>query len=360
MLCAWYVETLKKAQAKGIVLETRTIYDEYFKDNGINPETGEPFDPTSIPYFDGDYIPGEIEKIISALDKDETLKEGGKQSNANSKSNSKGQKIEGKRRGTRSNPGDLVNQDRDKVMNRLDLALARMKQNFFVAQLLSDDYIKAVEIGVDVSAWEEDLDSNPLKKPSKQIGKNPDLLDVRHTETAHGKSKLAPASNSQVIGNTIDEDPFMEQECLDTRIAFLNFCQKKYYQFDQLRRAKYSTLMLLSELHNPRELQFKVHMQVIAHAALCPGCQSKNCTRMQQLFEHVRKCDITYRNGCKVCIRLFMLLTKHARNCDVQGVCPIPFCERIRERHRRMLRQQQLLDDRRRDEQNNRHQEQIS
>ena len=84
MLCAWYVETLKKAQAKGIVLETRTIYDEYFKDNGINPETGEPFDPRSIPYFDGDYIPGEIEKIISALDKDETLKEGGKQSNANS------------------------------------------------------------------------------------------------------------------------------------------------------------------------------------------------------------------------------------------------------------------------------------
>jgi E1A/CREB-binding protein len=357
MLRDWYVEALNKAQDEGVVLQTRTIYDEYFKDNGTNPETGEPFDPTSIPYFDGDYIPGEIEKIINIINKDESLREESK--GANSKSDSKGQKIEGKRKGTRSNPGELVNQHRDKVMNRLDLALARMKSNFFVAQLLSDDFIKAVEHGVDVSSWVEDVESNPLMKTSKQIGKNPDLLEPEVTSSSI--RKLPATLSSQVIGNTIDEDPSMEQECLDTRIAFLNFCQKKYMQFDELRRAKYSTMLLLSELHDPRaekEHQFSVHLQVIAHATSCSGCESNNCRLMKQLFGHVKKCDVTYRNGCKVCCRLFILLTKHARNCDAEiGTCDIPFCERIRERQRRILKQQQVLDDRRRDEQNNRHQE---
>lgn len=354
MLRNWYVEALKMAQDKGIVLETRTIYDEYFKDNGINPESGEPFDPTSLPYFEGDYIPGEIEKIIGIISKDESQKH----SEPSSKSNPpKGQKKEGKRRGTRSNPGDLANQDRDKVMNRLDMALCRMKQNFFVAQLLSDDYIKAVELGVNVSSWVEDVESNPSMKTSKQIGKNPDLLEEPEGPNP-SKSPVAP--KSQVIGNTVDEDPSMEQECLDTRIAFLNFCQKKYLQFDQLRRAKYSTMVLLSELHEraEKEHQFSVHLQVIAHATTCVGCESKNCRLMKQLFNHVRKCEITYRNGCKVCCRLFMILTKHARNCDAElGTCDIPFCERIRERQMRLLKQQQVMDDRRRDEQNSRHKE---
>jgi E1A/CREB-binding protein len=197
-------------------------------------------------------------------------------------------------------------------------------------------------------------------KLSKQIGKNPGLLDLRTVDATSDTPPISHAPTFQVIGTTVDEDPSMEQECLDTRIAFLNFCQKNYLQFDELRRAKYSTMMLLSELHDPRaerEQQFKVHLQVIAHAASCPGCASKNCTRMKSLFDHVRKCDITYRSGCKVCVRLFMLLTKHARDCTAEGSCCIPFCERIRERQRKLLRQQQLLDDRRRDEQNNRHQE---
>lgn len=357
MLRDWYVKALKKAQDKGVVIETRTIYDEYFKDNCTNPETGEPFDPTDLPYFDGDYIPGEIEKIINIINKDGSQRDGAK--DLNSKANPpKGQKKEGKRKGTRSNPGELINQVRDKVMNRLDLTLARMKNNFFVAQLLSDDYIKAVELGINVSAWTE-VAGNALVNESKQIGKNPDILES--DGSSPGIQKPSDASNSHVIGNTGDEDPSIEQECLETRISFLNFCQKRHLQFDELRRAKYSTMVLLTELHGPRaerEHQFSVHLQVIAHAVSCSGCTSKNCSLMKQLFNHVKKCEITYRNGCKVCCRLFMLLSKHARNCDAEiGTCEIPFCERIRERHRRLLRQQQVLDDRRRDEQNSRHQD---
>lgn len=353
MLCAWYIETLNIAKDEGVVLETRTLYDEYFKNDGIDPKTGEAFDPTSIPYFDGDYIPGEIENIIKELKKDDSNRKA-----SHPKPASATQKKEGKRTGTRSNPGDLINQERDKVMMRLGLVLARMKQNFIVAQLLSDDFIHAVDKGEDVSSWTEEQ--------PKPKGKNPSILECPHSinnsTVKDAKSTIEDSALAlKTIGNTEDEDPLMEQECLDTRLHFLNYCQKNNFQFDKLRHAKYTTMMLLCHLHNPRterDQQIKVHLEVIAHASSCsgsPGCVSSNCLRMKQLFDHVKGCDVTFKRGCKICVRLFMLLTKHARDCDSQKSCPIPFCDRIRERNRRLLKQQQLMDDRRRNAQNDRH-----
>ncbi len=368
MLCAWYLETLNTANIEGVVLETRTLYDEYFKNDGIDPKTGQSFDPTSLPYFDGDYIPGEIENIIKDLNESEFKRDVTKFKESDLKSATPTQRKEGKRLGTRSNPGELVNQGRDKVMIRLDFVLSRMKQNFLVAQLLSNEFIDAVENGDDVSSWTELTASNFSKK---QKGKNPSILDYTedHFESGHYfKQKNVDISlrvqarkPSETIGNTEDCDPLLEQECLDTRLQFLNYCQKNNFQFDELRRAKFTTMMILCHLHNPkieREHQIQVHLEVIAHAATCSGapqCTSSNCSRMKQLFDHVKGCDITFKRGCKICTRLFMLLTKHARDCDSPRYCVIPFCDRIRERNRCLLKQQQLMDDRRRTAQNDRH-----
>lgn len=355
LLCAWYFEMLTKAKDEGIVLETRTLYDEYFKSNVMNPETGDTYDPTSLPYFDGDYIPGEIEKVIKELNVEESKREEKKPKGPTIKGNSAQKMKEGKRRGTRSNPGALVNQGRDKVMNRLDLVLGRMKKNFMVAQLLSDDFIQAVERGEDVSSWTE-------SDGTKQKGKNPDVLHLPDSSEKPA-SKESPDNSTaitvswKIVGDTKDKDPLLEQECLDTRLQFLNYCQKNNYQFDELRRAKHTSIMLLAYLHNPRaeqEQQIKAHLQVIAHAASCAGCSSTNCQRMKQLFQHIRSCDVTYKRGCKICTRLFMLLTKHARDCTEEA-CPIPFCDRIKERTRLLSKQQQMMDDRRRDAQNDRH-----
>lgn len=361
VLCAWYVEMLTKAKDEGIVIETRTLYDEYFKNNAINPETGCMYDPTSLPYFDGDYIPGEIEKIIKDLNQDESKREVTKLKAPTLKGNPT-QKKGGKRVGTRSNPGELVNQDRDKVMNRLDLVLSRMKKNFMVAQLLSDDFIQATEKGEDVSSWVESDVGMKLK------GKNPyHLKDFQYDEankkTASNEfnfpNKCAAGSSWKIVGDAKDRDPFMEQDCIDTRLQFLNFCQRNNYQFDELRRAKHSTMMLLAHFHNPRaeqHQQIKAHLQLVFHASNCagpPGCISSNCQRMKQLFGHIKTCDVTFKRGCKVCTRLFLLLTKHAHDCYVEG-CPVPYCDRIKERTRLLLKQQQMMDDRRRDAQNDR------
>mmetsp|Transcript_27183 Transcript_27183/g.57354 ORF Transcript_27183/g.57354 Transcript_27183/m.57354 type:complete len:699 (+) Transcript_27183:4052-6148(+) len=363
LLCAWYVEMLMKAKDEGIVLETRTLYDEYFKNNAVNPDTGDTYDPTSLPYFDGDYIPGEIERVIKDLNVEDSKREEKKLKGSIAKGNF--QKLkEGKRKGTRSNPGELVNQARDKVMNRLDLVLSRMKKNFMVAQLLSDDFIQAVERGDNVSSWTESG-----TKKSKHKGKNPNVLQFQDSIEKQTLEELpvnsALTTTWRIAGDTKDEDPLMEQECIDTRLQFLNYCQRNNYQFDELRRAKHTTAMFLAHLHNPRaeqDQQIKAHLNVIAHAAGCngpPGCSSTNCQRMKQLYHHIKNCEETYKRGCKVCTRLFMLLTRHARDCSVE-ICPIPFCDRIKKRTRLLLKQQQMMDDRRREAQNDRLRQEIT
>lgn len=365
LLCSWYMEVLRKAKDEGIVLETRALYDEYFKNNAINPHTGDTYDPTSLPYFDGDYIPGEIEKIIKDLSEEESRREEcklkvtlGSISKGRKNKNTSTQK-EGKRKGTRSNPGSLVNQSRDKVMNRLDLVLSRMKKNFMVVQLLSDDFIQAVERGDDVKNWTDRNQKTKQQNDGGAAGKNPDVLRDRLTPKESTSGNVIGKTTWKIVGDTKDNDPVMEHDCLDTRLQFLNYCQRNNYQFDELRRAKHTTLMLLAYLHNPRaeqEQQIKAHLQVIIHAASCsgpPGCTSTNCQRMKQLFKHIRSCGVTYKRGCKICTRLFMLLTKHARDCD-EVVCPVPFCDLIKERTRLLLKQQQMIDDRRRDAQNDR------
>ena len=54
------------------------------------------------------------------------------------------------------------------------------------------------------------------------------------------------------------EDPDMQEECdfFDTRQAFLSLCVGNHYQFDQLRRAKHSSMMVLYHLHNPQAPAF--------------------------------------------------------------------------------------------------------
>ena len=55
-------------------------------------------------------------------------------------------------------------------------------------------------------------------------------------------------------GEIRDPDAGLRLSCplLDSRHTFLEMCQFWHYQFDSLRRAKHSTVMLLYHLHVPR------------------------------------------------------------------------------------------------------------
>lgn len=54
-----------------------------------------------------------------------------------------------------------------------------------------------------------------------------------------------------IPADTSDPDMAFSNPFVDTRHTFLEMCQFRHYQFDTLRRAKHSSLMLLFHLHNP-------------------------------------------------------------------------------------------------------------
>ena len=239
-------------------------------------------------------------------------------------------------------------------------------------------------------------------------------------------------NSNEKVSDTIDDDPPMESEMFESRQQFLNYCQSAHCQFDELRRAKHSTVMVLFQLHNPsapkflqqcgacyrdithgvrhhckdcsnfdlcedcyepiisgtlakrdprfahdehhsftafdmettddspksqadRQNSLKAHVQILEHAAFCggpPACSLHNCDRFKKIFLHCSDCDIKPKRDCKICTRLLVLCTMHSRLCNSRNLCPVPFCDRIRDRNKRLYRQQQLMDDRRRRAQN--------
>lgn len=79
--------------------------------------------------------------------------------------------------------------------------------------------------------------------------------------------------------DTSDPDHAAQAPFVDSRHTFLEMCQFRHYQFDTLRRAKHSSIMLLYHLHNPtaKHLQLtcskcKTQMSEVRwHCDCCPG-----------------------------------------------------------------------------------------
>ena len=65
----WYLDMLEECQRRDIVGKVTNMYDQYFNDESL--------DAAAVPYYEGDYFPGEAENIIQELN-DENKKKGGK------------------------------------------------------------------------------------------------------------------------------------------------------------------------------------------------------------------------------------------------------------------------------------------
>lgn len=73
-----------------------------------------------------------------------------------------------------------------------------------------------------------------------------------------------------------DPDPFINCDLMDGRDAFLTLAREKHYEFSSLRRAKYSTMSMLYELHNQGQDKFvytcnscKAHVETRYHCTSC-------------------------------------------------------------------------------------------
>ncbi|KAK6157063.1 hypothetical protein DH2020_011311 [Rehmannia glutinosa] len=72
------------------------------------------------------------------------------------------------------------------------------------------------------------------------------------------------------IPDDTKDNEVLESEFFDTRQAFLSLCQGNHYQYDTLRRAKHSSMMVLYHLHNPTAPAF-VTTCVICHLDIEAG-----------------------------------------------------------------------------------------
>lgn len=109
------------------------------------------------------------------------------------------------------------------------------------------------------------------------------------------------------VADTNDNDGLLENEFFDDRLSFLSFCEKNFYRFDTLRRAKHSSMMIIHHLHESRSRAME--------EAICSTCNQKivagwHCEMCPQF--HV--CDACFQREGDHCH--FHNLVKHFSKAD--------------------------------------------
>ena len=81
------------------------------------------------------------------------------------------------------------------------------------------------------------------------------------------------------LGKCEDPDPIMTCDLMDGRDAFLTLAREKHWEFSSLRRAKFSSMAMLVELHNQSSDRFvytcnscKRHVETRYHCSECEVC----------------------------------------------------------------------------------------
>ncbi|CAI6006960.1 unnamed protein product [Closterium sp. NIES-65] len=164
-------------------------------------------------------------------------------------------------------------------------------------------------------------------------------------------SSLMRPIDPPVPTETKDPDEVVESEFFDTRQAFLSLCQGNHYQYDTLRRAKHSSLMVLYHLHNPTAPAFVVTCNACQRDIenrqgwrceqcpdydVCAQCKD-TCGHPHPLVSHASQPDRNAQSqeGRQQRIkevRKMLELLAHAASCRPQPgtVCTYPKCSMVK------------------------------
>jgi len=367
----WYIDMLVECQNRGIVGKMTNMYDLYFANESL--------DATAVPYHEGDYFPGEAENIIKMLEDD-----GGKKNGSSGKKKKQKNQSKSKNRGGTRSTGvdeealiasgmiDLNELDRDQVMVKLGEVIQPMKESFLVAFLMWSGVKE-----------EDTVVPEAITKYREEHPEQIAPLTTGNKRSADGKSKdeAAPVDANGFPIKVIDDDAEdLDCEFLNNRQAFLNLCRGNHYQFDELRRAKHTSMMVLWHLQNrdaPKYVQQCVacnreilsgkryHCNSCPDYDLCETCyrdpktnrgscthklqaikvesegqsESSGLTEAQrkqrqrnlelhiQLIEHASRCNSAACSS-KNCAKMKEYL-QHARTCKIKVVGGCRICKRI-------------------------------
>jgi E1A/CREB-binding protein len=364
-LRSWYQNLVKKAVKEGVVVERNTLYDFFLQPTN---ECKTNISAAWLPYCDNDFWPGEAERLLEKKDDDTSQK----------KETQLGRLLRvAKRDDRKGNLEDIL------LVHKLGERLRTMKEDFLM--LCLQQFCKHCHHPiVSGSSWVCTSCKNFFLCERCYAEELNTPLKDRHPATTKQKHAFERIEE-EPLPETDDVDPTMESKYFDSRIDFLKHCQDNQYQFDTLRRAKHSTMMILYHLHDStcsschramdqclawrclvclgcnfcdscykqdgeslhihKLRQKKDHhvlqkytlqqdyLEGLVHASRCfdRSCTSKLCLTLKKLFFHGVRCHTRARGGggCHMCVFMWKLLFTHSLLCD-NADCSAPRCRDIK------------------------------
>jgi E1A/CREB-binding protein len=381
----WYHKLLQRARKYNVVVHVDNMYDKFNMGDLEQVHSA-----THLPYFEGDFFSTIAEKKLEEIQSEGSS---GKVPRSISKQGSN-------RRGVKVNPwlkGDKIKDG--SLMNKLGEAIRDTKADFMLVYLQHE----CSECMRPIGGMDRFYPPSPHNQqgtsslPSGGINYCADCIALHEDLQSQMIRDTVPP-----LPDTSDKDPDIVNEFFDTRLDFLKLCMWHLFQFDTLRRAKHSSMMVLYYLHNPEGTAWftcnlcnqtiepgtgarctvctdfdvcgncyatcshehpldlargeggqakqsnrtQEIIAVIQHAFQCNlrRCGVEKCTRVKNVFIHAYKgCSTKAINGCKTCKEYDQLLQLHVRSCNNDN-CLLPGCQQ--QKHFR--RQAQANEDQRR------------
>ncbi|GMH16077.1 hypothetical protein Nepgr_017918 [Nepenthes gracilis] len=335
----WYLSMLKKAARENIVVELTNLYDHFFTSTG---ECKAKVTAARLPYFDGDYWPGAAEDLIYQIDE-----EGRKQSKKGAT-----KKTVTKRALKASGQSDLsgdISKDL-RLMQKLGGTISPMKEDFIMVHL-QYSCTHCCVLMASGNRWVcKQCKNFQLCDKCYEAEQKLDERE-RHPINQKDQHTLYPIEITDVPEDTEDKDEILESEFFDTRQAFLSLCQGNHYQYDTLRRAKHSSMMVLYHLHNPTAPAFVTtcnvcHLDIETGQGwrcetcpdydVCNGCYQREggIDHPHKLTNHPSIADRDAQNKEARQIRVLQLrkmldLLVHASQCRSPH-CQYPHCRKVK------------------------------
>ncbi|RID56429.1 hypothetical protein BRARA_G03628 [Brassica rapa] len=332
---------LKKASKEGIVAETINLYDHFFMQTG---ECRAKVTAARLPYFDGDYWPGAAEDLIFQMSQEEDGRKGNKKGMLKQKITKRALKASGQTDLSGNASKDLL------LMHKLGETIHPMKEDFIMVHL-QPSCTHCCMLMVSGNRWRcsQCKHFQICDKCYEAEERREDR--ERHPVNFKDKHALYPVEITDIPADTRDKDEILESEFFDTRQAFLSLCQGNHYQYDTLRRAKHSSMMVLYHLHNPTAPAFVTtcnacHLdietgqgwrcEVCPDYDVCDSCYRRDggVNHPHKLTNHPSLADQNAQNKEARQLRVLQLrkmldLLVHASQCR-SAQCQYPNCRKVK------------------------------